>query len=173
MVERITERVVAAPPWWRDLVRLWVPVLGFGGMLMFQLVGLQREIDGLRADFRQALHQEIGGLRDELRQEFREEIGSLREEVREEIGGLRGEIRKEFGTLREEIRTIRGEGADLGERITRLEAVFKADRKARRDAQEPAAPESRDPDAPRDEAGPERSRADARGATLGAGGPAN
>ena len=165
MVERITERVVAAPPWWRDLVRLWVPALGLGGVMLFPLVGLQREIDGLRAD----IFREIGA----LRSDFRQEIGGLRGGIREEFGTLREEIGGLREEIREEIRTIRGEVADLGERITRLEAVFEADRKARRDAQGSAAPESRDPDAPRDEAGPERSRADARGATLGTGGPAN
>ena len=44
-------RPVAAAPWWQDVVRFWIPVLGIGGAVLgvgaavlFQMVGMQRQM---------------------------------------------------------------------------------------------------------------------------------
>ena len=68
------------PPADQRAVRSWVPVLGIAGVLVFQMVSLQRQIGDLRTDF----HREMGDLRDDLRTE----MGDLRDDLRTEIGVL-------------------------------------------------------------------------------------
>ena len=43
-------RPVAAAPWWQDVVRFWVPVLGIGGAVLVQMVGQQRQMGELRSE---------------------------------------------------------------------------------------------------------------------------
>ena len=44
------ERIAVSTPWWQDVVRFWVPVLGIGGLVLFQMIGLQRQIGELHAE---------------------------------------------------------------------------------------------------------------------------
>lgn len=91
----LREEPAASVPWWKEAVRSWVPVLALAAVLVFQMVGLQRQIGELRTD----LQREMGVLRDDLRSE----MGDLRDDLRSEISDLR---------------------VELGERITRLETLM-------------------------------------------------
>ena len=95
------ERAASSVPWWKEAVRSWVPVLALAAVLVFQMVGLQRQIGDLRA--------EIGGMRTDLQRE----MGSLRDDLRSEMSDLRDDLRSEISDLR----------VELGERITRLETL--------------------------------------------------
>ena len=126
-----SERTAAFAPWWQDVVRFWVPVLGIGVLVMFQMLGIQRQIGDLRAD----LQGEIGTLRADLQGE----IGTLRADLQGEIGTLRADLQGEIGTLRQEMASLRADlqgeietlrrdmetlRADLGERIARIETLL-------------------------------------------------
>ena len=104
--ERIGERIAVPAPWWQDVVRFWVPVLGIGGVIVFQMVALQRQIGDLRAE----VTAQMGTLRADLQGE----MGTLRADLHGEMGALRADLQGEMGALR----------ADLGERITRLETLM-------------------------------------------------
>ena len=117
-------RAVAAAPWWQDVVRFWIPVLGIGGAVLgvgaavlFQMVGMQRQMGELRSE----MVEQIAALRTEmveqnaaLRTEMVEQNAALRAELMAEMATLRAELTAEMATLR----------TDLGERITRLEALM-------------------------------------------------
>ena len=111
-------------PWWREAVRSWVPVLGIAGVLVFQMVSLQRQIGDLRTDF----HREMGDLRTDiqrdmggLRTDIQRDMGGLRTDMQREVGELRTDMQTEMADLRDELRTEIGV---LGERITRLETLL-------------------------------------------------
>lgn len=89
------ERAPSSVPWWKEAVRSWVPVLALAAVLVFQMVGLQRQIGDLRTD----IQREMGDLRDDLRSE----MSDLRDDLRGEISDMR---------------------VELGERITRLETLM-------------------------------------------------
>ena len=120
-------RPAAAAPWWQDVVRFWVPVLGIGGAVLgvgaavlFQMVGMQRQMGELRSE----MVEQIAALRTEMV----EQNAALRTEMVEQNAALRAELTAEMATLRTEMTTLRTEMAtlrtDLGERITRLEALM-------------------------------------------------
>ena len=94
-----------------------------------QILGLQEQMGGLRAEMR----EEIG----DLRAEMHEEIGGLRAEMRGEIGSLRAEMRGEIGGLRAEMREEIGE---LSERMTRIETLIETHLVRVSDARDPAGP---------------------------------
>ena len=102
-------RITASAPWWQDVVRFWVPMLGIGGAVLFQMISVQRQVGELRTD----MAVQIGTLRSDLQAE----ISTLREEM----ATLRNDLQGEISTLREEMATLRN---DLGERIARLEALM-------------------------------------------------
>ena len=109
------ERASSSVPWWKEAVRSWVPVLALAAVLVFQMVGLQRQIGDLRAeigDLRSDVQSEIGGLRSDVQSE----MGDLRDDVRSEMSDLRDDLRSEISELR----------VELGERITRLETLMEA-----------------------------------------------
>ena len=124
-------RITASAPWWQDVVRFWVPMLGIGGAVLFQMISVQRQVGELRTD----MAVQIGTLRSDLQGEIstlREEIGTLRNDLQGEISTLRNGVQEEIATLRN----------DLGERIARLEALMEILLEGR--AQD-AAPEAGDP----------------------------
>ena len=96
------ERSTSSVPWWKEAVRSWVPVMTLAAVLVFQKVGLQRQIGDLRA--------EIG----DLRTDIQSEMGDLRDDLRSEMSDLRDDLRSEISDLR----------LELGERITRLETLM-------------------------------------------------
>lgn len=61
-------------------MRSWVPVVALVAVLVFQMIGLQRQIGGLRT----GLHREIGDLRDDMRSE----MSDLRVELGQRITRL-------------------------------------------------------------------------------------
>ena len=137
-------RITASAPWWQDVIRFWVPMLGIGGAVLLQMISVQRQVGELRTDMAVqtgALREEIGTLRSDLQGE----MATLRSDVQEEIATLRNEMTAQMATLRadvqEEIATLRN---DLGERIARLEALMEILLEGR--AQD-AAPEPGDPSA--------------------------
>ena len=96
-------RFSAAAPWWQDVARFRIPALGIGfaalGVwvaVLFQMVGLQRQMG-------------------ELRSELTAQMTTLRTEMVEQNAALRAELVAEMASLRK----------DLGERLTRLEARMK------------------------------------------------
>ena len=81
------ERAASPLPWWKEAVRSWVPVLALAAILVFQMIGLQRQIGDLRTD----IHREISDLHDDLRGEIsdlRGEINDLRVDMGERITRL-------------------------------------------------------------------------------------
>ena len=126
-------RITASAPWWQDVVRFWVPMLGIGGAVLFQMISVQRQVGELRTD----MAVQIGTLRSDLQGEIstlREEMATLRNDLQGEISTLRNGVQEEIATLRN----------DLGERIARLEALMEILLEGR--AQD-AAPEPGDPPA--------------------------
>ena len=98
---------------------------------------VQSQANAVRAEMR----REIGGVRTELTNEarsLREEIGGIRTEVTDEIRSVRteiGNVRTEVNTRTDELRTeitgvrgeigcVRGETADLRERMARVEGLL-------------------------------------------------
>ena len=124
-------RITASAPWWQDVVRFWVPMLGIGGAVLLQMISVQRQVGELRTD----MAVQIGTLRSDLQGEIstlREEMATLRNDLQGEISTLRNGVQEEIATLRN----------DLGERIARLEALMEILLEGR--AQD-AAPEPGDP----------------------------
>ena len=115
-------RITASAPWWQDVVRFWVPMLGIGGAVLLQMISVQRQVGELRTD----MAVQTGALR--------EEMATLRNDLQGEIATLRNDVQEEIATLRN----------DLGERIARLEALMEILLEGR--AQD-AAPEAGDPPA--------------------------
>ena len=125
-------RFSAAVPWWQDVARFRIPVLGIGGAalgvwvaVLFQMVGLQRQMGELRSELtaqmtilQTEMVEQNGGLRTEMV----EQIAALRAELVEQNAALRAELMAEMATLRTE---LTAQMTDLGERITRLEAPMK------------------------------------------------
>ena len=95
-------RNTASAPWWQDVVRFWVPMLGIGGAVLLQMISVQRQVGELRTD----MAVQTGALR--------EEMATLRNDLQGEIATLRNDVQEEIATLRN----------DLGERIARLEALM-------------------------------------------------
>ena len=95
-------RITASAPWWQDVVRFWVPMLGIGGAVLLQMISVQRQVGELRTD----MAVQNGALR--------EEMATLRNDLQGEISTLRNDVQEEIATLRN----------DLGERIARLEALM-------------------------------------------------
>ena len=113
-------RPVAAAPWWQDVVRFWVPVLGIGGAVLVQMIGQQRQIGELRSE----LTAQMATLRTEMVEQnatLRSEMATLRTEMVEQNAALRAELTAEMATLRTE---LTAQMTDLGERVTRLEALI-------------------------------------------------
>ena len=112
----VNGRITASAPWWQDVVRFWIPMLGIGGAVLFQMISVQRQVGELRTD----MAVQNGALR--------EEIGTLRNDLQGEISTLRTEMASRTATLREEMATLRSDVqeqiSDLGERIARLEALM-------------------------------------------------
>ena len=78
-------RITASAPWWQDVVRFWVPMLGIGGAVLLQMISVQRQVGELRTD-------------------MAVQNGALREEM----ATLRSDLQGEIATLREEMATLRG-----------------------------------------------------------------
>ena len=79
-----SERATAPLSWWRDTVRSWVPVLGLAALIVFQMIGLQRQIGGLRADLRDEIRRESKTLQTDVQREIRhlrDDIGKLGERI--------------------------------------------------------------------------------------------
>ena len=127
-------RITASAPWWQDVVRFWVPMLGIGGAVLFQMISVQRQVGELRTD----MAVQTGALR--------EEMATLRNDLQGEMATLRSDLQGEIAALREEMATLRSDVqeqiSDLGERIARLEALMEILLEGR--AQD-AAPEPGDP----------------------------
>ena len=117
----VQARFSAAAPWWQDVARFRIPVLGIGGAalgiwvaVLFQMVGLQRQMGDLRAE----MVEQNSALRAEMVEQnatLRTEMATLRTEMVEQFAALRAELVAEMASLRK----------DLGERLTRLEARMK------------------------------------------------
>ena len=124
-------RITASAPWWQDVVRFWVPMLGIGGAVLFQMISVQRQVGELRTD----MAVQNGALREEmatLRNDLQGEISTLRSDLQGEMATLRADVQEEIATLRN----------DLGERIARLEALMEILLEGRAQG---AAPEPGDP----------------------------
>ena len=114
-------RFSAAAPWWQDVARFRIAVLGIGGAalgvwvaVLFQMVGLQRQMGELRSE----LTAQMTTLQTEMVEQnaaLRTEMATLRTEMVEQFAALRAELVAEMASLRK----------DLGERLTRLEAHMK------------------------------------------------
>ena len=80
-------RITASAPWWQDVVRFWIPMLGIGGAVLFQMISVQRQVGELRTD----MAVQIGTLRSDLQAEIstlREEMATLRNDLGERIARL-------------------------------------------------------------------------------------
>ena len=80
-------RITASAPWWQDVVRFWVPMLGIGGAVLLQMISVQRQVGELRTD----MAVQIGTLRSDLQAEIstlREEMATLRNDLGERIARL-------------------------------------------------------------------------------------
>ena len=80
-------RITASAPWWQDVVRFWIPMLGIGGAVLLQMISVQRQVGELRTD----MAVQIGTLRSDLQGEIstlREEMATLRNDLGERIARL-------------------------------------------------------------------------------------
>ena len=83
----VNGRITASAPWWQDVVRFWVPMLGIGGAVLLQMISVQRQVGELRTD----MAAQIGTLRSDLQGEIstlREEMATLRNDLGERIARL-------------------------------------------------------------------------------------
>ena len=113
-------RITASAPWWQDVVRFWVPMLGIGGAVLLQMISVQRQVGELRTD----MAVQTGALREEmatLRNDLQGGMATLRSDLQGEIAALREEMATLRADVQGEIATLRN---DLGERIARLEALM-------------------------------------------------
>ena len=83
----VNGRIAASAPWWQDVVRFWVPMLGIGGAVLLQMISGQRAVGELRTD----MAVQSGALR--------EEIGTLRSELEGEIATLRNDLGERIARL--------------------------------------------------------------------------
>ena len=80
-------RITASAPWWQDVIRFWVPMLGIGGAVLLQMISVQRQVGELRTD----MAVQNGALREEmatLRNDLQGEIATLRNDLGERIARL-------------------------------------------------------------------------------------
>ena len=73
-------RITASAPWWQDVVRFWVPMLGIGGAVLLQMISVQRQVGELCTD----MAVQIGTLRSDVQGE----IATLRNDLGERIARL-------------------------------------------------------------------------------------